>query len=387
MPTPSDVQQAINEFWNKEFEYYLMDDDKIISALPANLLPSFKSYPLLELIPSNVIYRSRLCDASYMVGQKRELVENYTYAPLKFAGRGRAHILGETAFYGSEYISATAFESRQYLEEDSLLGCWQIKNGSRNLRLFMTTTKMRPEIGNSSFDRMPIEWKMQMKFLDDIFTMDREKAMWTETSSGKEEKMASNPDRIHKITSVIAKHLVEREGADGIVWRSAQAQGAWAVNEDRNEADYLLNLAIWPDFIDEYMELKKVYKIRINPWVDKAGQNRAAREALEIGVPDRKGRINFSKLTDDQKFEFETMHNTCGVPLKREGKTRLTIKPFSDIHRISSVCDKTQCVSHDTSYDAKIENIGGVPTTTIICCCNEYSDELIVSLRKVGIWQ
>jgi len=387
MLTPKHVQEAISEFWNREAEYYLMDDDKLISALPANLLPVFKSYPLLELVPSNVIYRSRLCAADYMAGSKKELVENYSYAPLEYAGRGRAHILGETAFYGSEYISATAFESRQYLEDQSLLGCWQIKDESRNLRLFMTTTNLRPEIGTSKFNRIPITWKMQMGFLDKIFTMDREKAVWTQVSGDAEEQKASEPNKIHKVTSVIAKHLVQREGADGIVWRSAQAQGSPAIFENKNEADYLLNLAIWPDFVDEHMELKKVYKIRINPWIDDDGRNRATREVLEIGIPDQRGRLNFSELSDEQSREYEANHNTCGVPFKLEGESHLTMTPFSDIQSISRACDGVICAHHDKTYAVKVEDKDGVSTTTIICCCDEYSDELIECLKKASIWQ
>jgi len=222
--------------------------------------------------------------------------------------------------------------------------------------------------------------------LDKIFTMDREKAMWTEVVRGKEEKKASKPDRIHKITSVIAKYLIEREGADGIVWRSAQAQGARAVVEERNEAKYLLNLAICPEFVDEHMKLKKVYKIRINTWVDETGQNRATREALEIGALVGKDMLEFSELSDSEKDEFEAIHNICGVPLKLAGKVHLMIEGLTDIEGVKSACYGMICGAHDDKFSVKVDEVSSVQTTVITCCCDEYSNELIRTLRDVGIW-
>lgn len=386
MSTELEVENAVIEFWNREDEYLLLEPNEFIAALPEHLLPKKKSLPPLLLTKNQWIYRARPNDASYMKGNGKNLISNYSFSPKKYTIQGRANHVKSPMFYASEFIGATAFESRWDVEKDALVGCWKIKGTSPELRLAVCASRFRAESRVNIKDKLPAPTILQLEFLDALFSSDREKQLWIEYRGGGEIQLESPRDKIHKLSAAIAQHLMVREDVDGILYHSAQAQGSQAVFPPFDEASSLLNIAISPKYVAKNMRLEKVYRVNISSYDDEHGRRRATRKAIRIGIPINKTRLEFSKLSATQNEKFETHHNSPGVPLLLEGSLILQIPKPDDFNKLEEIVKNHVCDKHDKRAEIGGEVRNGIDCTTLDTCCDSFCDELKKRLRSEEMW-
>lgn len=386
MSTVQEVTDAIDEFWRREEEYLLLKPTEFIKVLPSHLLPSKNYIPPFTLTEKQWIYRARPIDASYMKGDGRYLISNYTYSPKKYTIQGRANHPNQPMFYGSEYIGATALESRWHMEKDALIGCWRVRNNSPNLKFAVCASRFRPELKVNLKDKLHASVLKQLEFLDELFSSDREKQLWTEYRRGNEVQKETPRDRIHKLSASIAQYLMKREGVDGILYLSAQAQGARAVFPPYNEADLLFNVAISPRYIKKHMVLEKVYRVRIESYEDDKGRRRATRKAIRIGLPINRTRLSFSKLNATQISEFENYHNNGGVPMLLSGPFMLKVPKPGDYAALEAIVEASECPAHKKLAVLGSEDVNGNDYTTLQICCEEFCDQLKEKLRSEGMW-
>jgi hypothetical protein len=380
------VGDTIKEFWEIEEELWSVDPSSIISRLPHGLLPVEKYLAPFRLTENQVIYRARPVGANYMQNGGREEIANYTYAPKEFTPLGRANFPGKPMFYGSEYISATAFEARSGMERKSLVGCWRVKKGSPVAKFAICACLFRPEINFDHAKTLSEPLLSKVKFLDEIFSVDRKRRIWTETRRGIKERKESPKDSIHVITSAIADFLIEREGVDGVLYHSAQALGAKAVFPSRDPLNRLFNIAIRPEYVDQHMELERVYRVKIDTYTDEEGRKRATRSAVEIGLPIDDSNLEFSELNQDQVRDFEVEHNCSDVPMLLEGHIELTIPNPKDADGCKILVDSFKCKTHQTGPELRRTTVDGLPTIVIGVCCEELSGLLVDALREAGHW-
>lgn len=386
MSSTKSIDETISKFWEIEDELRELEPEEIIERLPKNILPLVNYHAPLRLTNRQWIYRARPNEATYMQGDGKKLIKNYRYAPPEHTEQGRANLAKKPMFYGSEYISATAFEARANMEEDSLVGCWRIKPKSPEVKLAICACLFRPEIGYNMQKYLSEPLLSKIKFLDKIFSHDRDKKLWVEYRDGVQTKKESAKDKIHSITAAVAQHLIERENVDGIVYHSAQAQGAKAVFEPSNNANWLFNLAITPAYVDQHLVLEKVYRVRINSYDDELGRRRATRSAIEIGIPVDDKILEFQELDDMQNQEFELEHNQCGVPMLLKGRRMLTIENLENASDCQKIVDSLTCGEHGIKAKLQTRLFDEVPGVTIETCCDELCTPLQQKLRDAGIW-
>lgn len=386
MSTEFEVENAVIEFWNREDEYLLLEPNEFIAALPEHLLPKKNYLPPLLLTKNQWIYRARPNDASYMQGNGKNVISNYSFSPKKYTIQGRANHVKSPMFYASEFIGATAFESRWDVEKDALVGCWKIKGRSPDLRLAVCASRFRAESRVNIKDKIPASIRLQLEFLDALFSSDREKRLWIEYTGDGEEQLETPRDKIHKLSAAIAQYLMAREGVDGILYHSAQAQGSQAVFPPFHEANSLLNIAISPKYVAKNMRLEKVYRVNISNYYDENGRRRATRKAIRIGIPINKTRLGFSKLSVTQNEKFETHHNSSGVPFLLEGPLVLIIPKPDDFKKLEEIVKNQVCGKHHKRAEIGGEVRNEIDYATLDTCCDVFCDELKERLRLEEMW-
>lgn len=388
MSTSSQVAAAVEEFWVLESEgvFEGVRPGDALANLPAHLVPPPEMlYPLL-LTPAQYIYRARPAEAAWMAGDRRCLVRNYKYAPPEFSNAGRANFRGEPMFYGSEYISATALESRLRVEEDSLIGCWRVQPGAPDLRLALLATTFHPPVAVDIGSKLPTPLLLQLKFLEDIFCTDRERPVLRETGGNAANPAEPSSSRLHVVTAAIAKHIVSAGGHDGVAYRSAQAQGVEAILAPHDEADFLLNVAITKPYVDENLVLECVYLVRIDSYDDDRGGRRAKRSALEIGLPIDELHLEFRSLTDSEALHFEVVHNQSSVPFLLPSPVYLSIKGPTDSKPFFEAAAAAECPKHQTTAKVTHRVESGSGIIEIATCCDAQAEIVQAALRPQQLW-
>ena len=386
MSSETEVRDAVKEFWDREKEYLLLQPNEFLAALPKHLLPPKNYIPPLLLTENQWIYRARPADASYMRADGKYIISKYTFSPKKNTIQGRANHESQPMFYGSEFIGATALESRWNMEKDAFIGCWRIKRNSPNIKLAICASRFRPDLNIDISNKLPASRILQLEFLDELFSSDREKQLWIEYKDGKETQKETPRDRVHKLSASIAQHLIEREDVDGILYLSAQAQGTHAVFPPHNEAELLFNVAISPKYVSKHMSLEKVYKVKIESYDDDQGRRRAKRKAIKIGIPINKTKLKFSKLNTAQNIEFEAVHNNAGVPMLLEGPILLQIPRPTNTNRFEELVKSSTCGNHNENADTEDILVNGIDYKKLTFCCDDFCEELKENLRSEGMW-
>jgi len=213
-----------------------------------------KHVAVVTVVPAGTVV-SRSVSCNYLKGKGSEiplLVSDISFNPnLNVCGFNRATWEGKTAFYGSvssqqlesyytcgfEVLSDLKESEKEIDRETFVTGKWIVKKDlqvvhiSGNLKHNVDQVSQRYDALYHAISQYP-EHIVQLKMIDSMLTAEFSKSV------------ASDARWNYKISAAYAE-FIKQDGWPGVLFPSVQADGAGT------------NIAIFPDRVDEYLELER----------------------------------------------------------------------------------------------------------------------------------
>ena len=165
--------------------------------------------------------------------------QTFSYPPIQYCNEnGRAHVFKKPVFYCAESFYTTLFELRADVDDYIYIGLWRLKNFAlTKIHFNVAENNIDESIFYSTYKNM-IE-QLHSKYPDYIKSNESIKKIYTEECFP------------YINSSLFSYYLLYKKDIDFIIYPSTQTN------------DMYPNIAIKPEFVDNYMELDTVFLVKV----------------------------------------------------------------------------------------------------------------------------
>lgn len=246
------------------------------------------------------VYRSFHIDSNHikskLTNNEKLLIEDLAQPPSNLCNSTeRLNIPKNPVFYGCFHPIGSILELKEKIINDTyLIGCWKNKFGNLpNSILFNNYIKIGLNSIRINYDRNfsnNLDKETRNVYIDYMNFVAHQLTDYEHSTKS-----------IYKFTSFIGHDILyKKKIVDSIIYPTAQI---FKLKVKFPEYDFS-NIAIHPDYISNSMYLEKVLKVKYNG-IEQINEL----ELLEIGIPNKKGEIDFNKPTKNDQYAIQTFNN------------------------------------------------------------------------------